>query len=152
MKAFTLTKMLAILALSTVGFTLAGAGAASAAPTTAVVTQSSGVVPLSPNGCFTGNFCTYNQGNGGGLCEQMNATGNLSSACANKNDSAFNNSSYNVKLYYGSGETGAYYLLGPGSYLLYMSSNQFNACPGGGTDCAGYNQSMQNNVASIWMG
>ena len=91
MKAFTLTKMLAILALSTVGFTLAGAGAASAAPTTAVVTQSSGVVPLSPNGCFTGNFCTYNQGNGGGLCEQMNATGNLSSACANKNDSAFNN-------------------------------------------------------------
>jgi hypothetical protein len=80
----------------------------------------------------------------------MRSTGDLSSACANQNDSAFNNrSTYGVDLYWGYEEYGAYYHLAAGHYLLYMTQNYFDQCAGGGHTCSGYGQSMGYNVASV---
>jgi hypothetical protein len=107
-------------------------------------------ITAAPSGCDLYRYCTYNQGNGGDLCEQMASTGNLNSACANLNQSGFNNRTVNsVSLFWGSGETGAYYNLGPGHYLLYMNTNFYNKCPGGGTGCSGYNQRIGDNLASV---
>lgn len=106
--------------------------------------------PPGPSGCNSGNYCSYNTGGGSDLCEQMNGTGNLSSACANKNEAGFNNrTTYGVNLYYGFGETGAYWFLAASDYLLYMADNDFNQCPGGGHSCAGWGQAMGDNLASI---
>jgi hypothetical protein len=103
-----------------------------------------------PSGCNLYRYCTYNQGNGGDLCEQMASTGNLNSACANKNDSGYNNRTlYGVNLYWGYDESGAYYYLGAGDYLLYMTENYFNQCNGGGHSCSGYGQEIGYNLASV---
>jgi hypothetical protein len=108
------------------------------------------VRPDVPSGCDLYHYCTYNQSNGGDLCEQLGGTGNLNSACANKNDSGYNHRTvYSVNLYWGSGETGAYYNLGPGHYLLYMTQNNYNQCNGGGHSCNGYGQEIGYNLASV---
>src|ERR1019366_5526174 len=109
MKSFKMSRILAVLAICTTSFTIVGVGAASAATTSSQTTNSAGVLPPGPSGCNPGNFCTYEQGNGGTLCEQMNSTSNLSGACIPATDSVFNNSSVNVKIYYGLGNTGAFY-------------------------------------------
>ncbi len=105
--------------------------------------------PPAPSGCNPGYFCSYNEGNGGDLCFQKVTTGNYPTGCADANDGAFNNSSESVKIYYEFNESGAYYLLGPGDFLLYMTQNDFNQCDGGGTSCAGYGQPMGNNAESV---
>jgi hypothetical protein len=108
------------------------------------------VVPAAPSGCDLYHYCTYNQGNGGDLCEQMGGTGNLNSACANHNDSGFNNRTvYSVDLFWGSGETGAFYNLCHGCYLLYMTQNHYNQCKGGGHSCSGFGQQIGYNLASV---
>jgi hypothetical protein len=106
--------------------------------------------PLSPNGCPSGDFCVYINGNGGNLC--MATSGNSDywgDGCANNEDSVFNNGTscggcQDVNIYWGYGATGAYTCLQKGHYLLYMTQNRFECCPGR----AGYNEVMANNAVS----
>lgn len=106
-------------------------------------------VQFAPSGCDSGNFCSYNQGNGGALCFQSStSTAYWPVACADQNDSAFDNSSRAIDLYWGWDYSDAYFQLCANCYLLYMTQNYFNACPGGGTSCSGYGQEMYDNVES----
>lgn len=104
---------------------------------------------FAPSGCNSGNFCSYNQGNGGSLCFQTNTdTAYWPVSCADQNDSAFDNSSTAINLYWGWDYSDAYFHLCANCYLLYMTQNYFNQCPGGGTSCPGYGQAMYDNVES----
>lgn len=146
------------IAIAIGALTLITSGVASASkfPTPAPISSASNatgntVPPPSPNGCNQGFFCSYNKGNGGDLCFQANWSDNYPSGCADANDGAFNNTTADdTRLHYEFGYNGAYYQLGPGHYLLYMSQNYFNACFGGGTACDGYGRVMQNNVESVY--
>jgi hypothetical protein len=129
---------------------LVGVADASAA-SAPIAPASASVPPPGPSGCNSGSFCSYNGAGGTDLCFQTTATTNFPPGCAGENVGAFNNTSVNVELYKGSGETEAYYLLGPGDYLLTMSSNDFNHCPGGGTSCVGYGKPMGDNVNSVYI-
>ena len=101
---------------------------------------------LTPKGCNSGNFCSYNAGNGGHLCFQTNKNiGAWSDACANHNDSAYNRNGNSVNLYYFAAYGGAYATLYSGNYFLYMNQNHFNECT---ASCDGLGEAMQNNVAS----
>jgi hypothetical protein len=130
---------------------LAVAGATSASAATAPgVTAIAPSPEGAPDGCVPGDFCSYNEGNGGDLCWSTTSSyANLPAACADENDSAYNYGATAYNLYYYTGETGAYYTLGAESYLLSMSTNYFNHCPGGGTACAGYGDPVGYNVESI---
>jgi hypothetical protein len=102
-----------------------------------------------PSGCNSNNFCSYNAGNGGSLCFQTSSDrSSWPGACAGHNDGAYNRNGNSVNLYWGYNYSDAYYTLYSGNYLLYMSKNKFNECVGGGTHCAGYNDTMQNQVVS----
>jgi hypothetical protein len=101
---------------------------------------------LAPGGCNSGNFCSYNKGNGGDLCFQTNVNVPYwSENCANHNQSAYNRNINSINLYYGGDYWDAYSVLGSGNYWLYMDNNYFNRC---GTDCYGLNEPMGYNVAS----
>lgn|GEM_PF-2438581 len=102
-----------------------------------------------PSGCPSGSFCAYHDTNGGALCFTTTTTENYPPACDNATWSVYNNSSKSAYLYYQQNESGAYYILGPGDYLLYMQYNNFNNCANGTTTCAGYGQVMAANVASV---
>lgn len=112
-----------------------------------------GVTPDSqPEGCTFGYYCTYNSGNGGTLCEQIDTNSNLRTGCRNENESGYNNTyGRTVHLRWGVITTvnSTFYALGAGDYLLYMTENYFNDCPGGGETCYGWGESMGYNVASV---
>lgn len=155
MKKLHFTKVTGVLALviACVTLTLSGTSYADqprktvkAAPVAALV-----LPPGAPSGCTPGDFCTYNEGNGGDLCQQFNTTQNLAALCENSNESAYNYENYYANLYWGANETGAYIRMPADSYLLYMQNNTFNACPGGGTSCAGYGQAVGDNVESVYI-
>jgi hypothetical protein len=131
--------------------TLALSGVASAA-TAAPVRPAAPAQPTAsrqPDGCNNNNFCSYNAGNGGDLCFQTSSDrSEWPAACLDHNDGAYDRNGNSVNLYWGIGYSEAYYTLFSGNYLPYMSKNKFNHCVGGGTGCAGYNEAMQNQVAS----
>jgi hypothetical protein len=129
------------------------ASAATAAPTHPAAAPHAGLMsPNSarqPDGCNNNNFCSYNAGNGGDLCFQTSSNKSVwPSACLDANDGAYNRNGNSINLYRGLNYTDAYFTLYSGNYLLYMSKNDFNACPNGGTNCSGYGQDMQNKVGS----
>jgi hypothetical protein len=102
-----------------------------------------------PNGCPSGDFCVYTQGNGGDLC--LANSGNnpwWGDGCANLDQTLFNNGnpdpySY-VRIYWGSNYTGAWACLGLGNYWLYANQNIFNY----GSTLSGYKQQVGNNAVS----
>jgi hypothetical protein len=154
MSKYKIMRIAAAFALSSMLVTVAGASIASASSTTTTTTTATALAPPPPSapaGCGSGYFCSYKNGNGGNLCFSTTATSNLSPGCNTDIDSSYNNMAVNNELFYGSGESGAYYLLGAGNYLLYMSANSFNTCLGGGTSCTGYNTVMQNHVYSVYV-
>jgi hypothetical protein len=102
--------------------------------------------PDGPSGCTAGDFCTYENGNGGTLCEQFDSTQNLSTTCAGDTDSSFDNSSVGVELFAGVSEGGAYYFLGASDYLLYETTNDFNQC---GVSCGDYGGEIYNHLQSV---
>lgn len=106
--------------------------------------------PAAPNGkpagCGTAHFCSYRSGNGGNICYNTAATyiASWSTSCRTV-DSVFNNGSVaEMDLYYGTNAAGAWYCLGNGNYLLYMTGNYFN----NGAGKSGYGQPMANHVKS----
>lgn len=147
MKTFTRGRVLAALALSSLGIFTIGVTGASAAPTTS--SSVTGPYIGQPEGCTPGYFCSYNSGNGGNLCFQTNYSMNFPTGCADQNDGAFNYSSVPVNLYWGFNDYGAYYVLPAGHYLLDMTQDYFDKCPSGGTSCAGYGQPMYDNVEAV---
>jgi hypothetical protein len=156
MKTNAIKRVLTAFALSSLLVALVGISAASATSSTSSTTINAPTVigpqpEGAPAGCPSGKFCSYNQTNGGDLCFTTTSTSDLTPGCANKNQSAYDNDSVNVELFYGAGETGAYYLLGAGDYLLYMDTNNFNHCVGGGTSCAGYGDTLGNDVHSVYI-
>jgi hypothetical protein len=142
MKSYlTISRLLAVLALSFAGVLAASSGA-NAAVRTGVSGQlhfeSATPPPPGPSGCNSGYFCTYNADNGGDLCQQLNATSNLGAGCANENYGAFDNSSVGVDMFPATGEGGAYYFLGASDYLLDEKNDHFNQCLNGGSSCGDY--------------
>jgi hypothetical protein len=100
----------------------------------------------SPNGCPSGAVCFYRRGNGGDLCGIWYGNAPTLGACANigQSGSIFNNGQscngcQDVKLYWGSSYSGAYYCLPKGSYLLYIEQNTFNAP---NSQASGYGQTL----------
>lgn len=137
-----------------VGLLIFTGGSTAYASTAATSTSTNATAPLPPpshpDNCFSGYFCSYNGTNGSGLCFQTTASVNFPPGCENMNNSVYNNDPNNIAyLSYLEDYQGAYYTLYPGHYLLYMSKNTFNQCPGGGTSCAGYGQPMNDNVESV---
>ncbi len=147
-----LMRVAAIVALCSLGLVVSSNGASATSLRTKDAPShltSATPPPPGPSGCNGGYFCTYNEGNGGDLCEQMNATGNLAAGCSGQNDSGFNNSSVGVSLYAGINEGGAYYYLGSSDYLLYETQNHFNQCTGGGTSCGDYGGEIYDHLQSV---
>lgn len=144
-----LWRMIGALTLCASGLVFVGAGTASAAPISSQGTQSAQILPLGPSGCAGGYLCLWQYSNGNSLCQIFNGTANVGSACISPSDSIFNNSAKNVKVYYGAGNTGAFWLLTPGQYLDTMTLNKFNQC-NSGSSCPGYNTTMANNVRSLY--
>ena len=108
--------------------------------------------PPAPDGCFAGYYCSYNQGNGGSLCWTTSGSANLSSGCADHNDSGYNDSSAVTNLHYCFGYECAYYALGAGDYLLYMTENTFYSCANNNyaNRCVGLNIEVGYNLASVY--
>lgn len=138
-------RFVVVVAVGLIAMTLGG--------TRAYASTTSIPLPSAPSGCFSGYFCSYNSGNGGGLCFQTTGTIDYPPGCADRNQGAYNNTGHDTaflnyyNLYYSN--DGAYYVLNPGHYLLYMNQNKFNACWNGTTTCPGYGQPMGDNVASV---
>jgi hypothetical protein len=125
------------------------ATSAKAATRTAVITHHSdhGIRKRpdgAPAGCNSGNYCSYNQGNGGDLCFQTHINQNWPNGCANQNDSGYNRNGNAIDLFWGFDQSGAWYTLYSGHYLLYMTQNYFNNC----STCGGYGQQLGYNVSS----
>jgi hypothetical protein len=130
---------------------VAGALAARAPAAHSATVRAATLTPDSkPGGCGTGHFCSYTNGDGKGICYN-NANNEPSwSAKCKMVDSVFNNGlAAAVRLYYYTQYSGAWYCLGNGDYLDYMTSNNFNQGP---AHAAGLGQPMDNHVRSSGKG
>jgi hypothetical protein len=102
-----------------------------------------------PNGCPSGFFCVYRNGNGGDLClANSGNNANWGAGCANDGETLFNNGvpdPYDkVRMYWGSSYYGAWGCLTRGSYWLYATRNYFDY----GAGKAGFGQQVGNNAVS----
>lgn len=144
MKRMTpIVRLLTVIA-GVISLGLAITSAASASTVTSAKATTYTIAVSAPSGCNSGNYCSYNQGNGGSLCFQTHINQNWPSGCANKNDSGYNRNGNAVNLYWGPSYQDAYYTLYSGHYLLYMTQNTFNQC----STCFGYGQQLADNVMS----
>jgi hypothetical protein len=150
MRTFAMARLLSVLTVSSLGVVGVGAATASAAPPSATP-SGGGLPPGAPTGCDSGHFCGYIYGDGGSWCFETSHTTNYPWPCWDDTDSSYNNQTVNVELFSEYNETGAFYLLGAGDYLLYMDQNNFNRCLGGGTSCENYGEQMENEVMSIYV-
>ena len=150
-----LTVLAILTSLGIVGAVSSGPVAGASVSTSASVSSSGSVMPNDgkPNGCPSGYYCSYNIGNGGDLCWTTNASANLSAGCADRNSGGFNNKpNYTANLHYCYNYDCAYYALSSGSYLLYMSTNDFNHCANNSESdkCSGDNFQIGDNLASVY--
>jgi Peptidase inhibitor family I36 len=107
-----------------------------------------------PAGCPAGDFCSYNQTNGGDLC--LKYYGNVPDMenCGNTDQSVFNNGytgTYDVVfMYWGVNYIGAYTCLTQGNYWLTATDYKFNNRDS--SDDYGYGESVGSNVESFKWG
>lgn len=147
----TISRLVAILALTFAGIFATSNGANAAARSKGVESidlYSATPPPPGPSGCNGGNWCTYSTGGGSNLCQQFDTSQNLSSTCASTSEGAFDNSSDGVSMFAGQNDTGAYYYLAPSDYLLYEADNTFNQCTNGTMSCGDYGGAIEHHNQS----
>jgi hypothetical protein len=141
----------ALVAIAAMALAPAAGALAAAHPTAHVATHPGVLRPHGkPAGCGTANFCSYKKGNGGSICyDNSNNQPSWSTNCRTV-DSVFNNgAAAAVRLYFDTNYGGAWYCLGNGDYLLYMTKNTFDD---GGSTKDGHGQPMGNHVKSSELG
>jgi len=150
-RSLRLVAVVSMAAAAVTGIVASSASASTTAPSRAAAhaaTAHAAAAPAmtprrAPSGCNNYNLCEYNAGNGGNLCFQTRNSENWPSACADHNEGEYNRGSRAVYLYSQTGETGCYYLLYSGHYLLYNANDKFQ-----GPNQACRNEKLEHHLAS----
>lgn len=147
----------AFVAIAAMAMTSSTAALAATSTAASTVARAQPALPAGvPTRCPQGDFCSYNQVNGGGLCWKYSGNGPNMNNCANTDQSVFNNGyagTYDVVfMYWGPNYEGAYTCLTQGNYWLYATDYKFNNHAPSDFLLDAYGETVASNVESYKWG